>query len=84
MAVDDENLPSSERSPLLGQHHGSSNGRVVDPEDVHGPPAAADEQHDGTGHEEPSSTKLVVIMTAIWIGVFFAALGMLSIGMSEG
>jgi hypothetical protein len=65
----------SERSPLLGHQNGSANGQVVDPEGQHG----ADAQTDGTDEvvlaEEPSTRKLVLTMIAVWLGVFFAALG---------
>lgn len=64
----------SETSPLLGQPGETANGHTVDPENS---PAAPD---NGASEvvlaEEPSTRKLAVIMGAIWLGVFFAALGM--------
>ncbi|KIW96206.1 uncharacterized protein Z519_03274 [Cladophialophora bantiana CBS 173.52] len=58
----------TETSPLLG----SENGAAVDPESAQSVPET------GAGEialaEEPSTKKLVAIMAATWIGVFFAAL----------
>lgn len=61
-----------------GTGNGNGNGYVVDLENSQ-PPATATEN---AGHdhgvalaEEPSTKKLVAIMAASWIGVFFAALG---------
>ena len=64
---------SNERSSLLGQH-GSANGHV-DPEGQDGPNG---QQTDGNNEtviaEEPETKRLVLLMLAIWVGVFFAAL----------
>lgn len=65
---------TSETSPLLGGHQ--NGGQQVDPENAQ--PAADDndtETNEIALAEEPSTKKLVAIMGAIWLGVFFAALG---------
>ena len=69
--------PSSERSPLLGQQNGSTTGHTIDPEGQ----SNTDTQPDGSDQvvlvEEPSTKKLIAMMGAAFIGVFFAALGKL-------
>lgn len=65
----------SERSPLLGQQNGPANGHVVDPEDQSNTNVQTDGADEVVLAEEPSTRKLVLTMVAIWLGVFFAALG---------
>ena len=75
MSPPPEDEQPSEHSPLLGKSNGSANGHIVDPEDQ----SNANPQTDGADEvvlaEEPSTRKLVLTMVAIWLGVFFAALG---------
>ncbi|OAL23928.1 hypothetical protein AYO20_10840 [Fonsecaea nubica] len=61
----------SETSPLLG---GEQNGIAVDPESAQPVPVPVTEADEIAVAEEPSTKKLVAIMAATWIGVFFAAL----------
>jgi len=68
----DTSPQQSETSPLLGQNE--QNGRAFDPENTQPSPDSG--PSDIALAEEPSTKKLVVIMAAIWTGVFFAALGM--------
>ncbi|KIW24775.1 uncharacterized protein PV07_10468 [Cladophialophora immunda] len=64
----DHDHPPTETSPLLSEQ----NGAAVDPESAQpAPETGADEI---ALAEEPSTKKLVAIMAATWIGVFFAAL----------
>lgn len=77
-----------ETSPLLShpQHqrpdhdingHGDSNaGYRVDLENSQPPELPSAEEDNAVTVDEPSTRMLVAIMTASWIGVFFAALGM--------
>ena len=67
--------PPSEHSPLLGQQNGSANGHAVDPEDQSNAIVQTDGADEVILAEEPSTKKLVLTMVAIWLGVFFAALG---------
>ncbi|KAK5232208.1 hypothetical protein LTR47_006737 [Exophiala xenobiotica] len=66
----DTSPQQSETSPLLG--HNEQNGQAVDPENTQPSPDSG--PSDIALAEEPSTKKLVVIMAAIWTGVFFAAL----------
>ncbi|KIW73834.1 hypothetical protein PV04_01922 [Phialophora macrospora] len=75
---DDENIRPSETDPLLSvQSNHQENGTIVRVENAQ-PSATADDNdndNDGDEVESPVSTKkLVAIMAATWIGVFFAAL----------
>ncbi|KAI1611446.1 major facilitator superfamily domain-containing protein [Exophiala viscosa] len=67
---------ASETSPLLGQtqQNGRGNGQPVDPENTQPSPEEDPAADETALAEEPSTKKLVAIMVAIWIGVFFAAL----------
>jgi len=68
------NHSPTERSPLLGNEAQPTNGHAVEPTTEQASPA-----QDGASEialaEEPSTVKLITTMLAIWIGVFFAALG---------
>lgn len=76
---------ATERSPLLGQQHiDTSNGHIFDPERESRP---ADENAGGAANagendgeialaNEPSTKRLLATLATIWIGVYFAALGM--------
>ncbi len=63
---------ASERSPLLGNENGSINGQAIDPESHATQSDAVDQV---ILAEEPSTQKLALTLGAVWIGVFFAALG---------
>jgi hypothetical protein len=63
---------ASERSPLLGSQNESINGHAVDPENHTTQSEGADEV---VLAEAPSTQKLALTLGAVWIGVFFAALG---------
>jgi hypothetical protein len=67
---------ASETSPLLREHGDGVNGHLVDPENQH---QNGSQQTDGADDtalaEEPETKKLILTLSAIWIGVFFAALG---------
>lgn len=76
MAAPDSDEIVSETSPLLNnqqqQHHdGIANGNAASSEDSNESGA-----HEVALAEEISTKKLLAIMGAIWIGVYFAALGM--------
>ncbi|KIV81039.1 hypothetical protein PV11_08492 [Exophiala sideris] len=60
----------SETSPLLDHAQQQQQGQPVDPENTQ-PDTDADEI---ALAEEPTTKKLIAIMSAIWLGVFFAAL----------
>lgn len=75
MSPSREDEQPSEHSALLGQQNGSANGHVVDPEDQSHANAHSDSADEVVLAEEPPTRKLVLTMVAIWLGVFFAALG---------
>lgn len=79
-----DNDTSTERSPLLGRHQGgqndttAGNGTVVEPENAQPiSDGAGDDDQEIALADEPSTKKLIAIMGSLWVGVFFAALGML-------
>ncbi|EXJ89238.1 hypothetical protein A1O3_02304 [Capronia epimyces CBS 606.96] len=72
-AAEDSERHPSESSPLLGPRDGNGNGSIGDPENSL-PPAEAEAEADTGANEEPSTRRVLAIMAATWIGVFFAAL----------
>lgn len=74
ISADANDQAPTETSPLLGHQ----NGQTVEPTNAQ--PRSSENSSDVENTialaEEPSTKKLVVIMAAIWTGVFFAALGM--------
>jgi len=69
---------STERSPLLGGLNGtvSGDGAIVEPENAQPTSeGASDDDEQIVLADEPSTKKLLAIMGALWLGVFFAALG---------
>lgn len=75
MSPSREDQQPSERSPLLGQRNDTANGHCIDPEDQSNAHASTDGADEVVLAKEPSTNKLVLTMVAIWLGVFFAALG---------
>lgn len=71
--------PVDERSPLLHRH---SNGEACEEQDTEALEAQARQErreHDAgvvPVADEPSTRKLVLTMGSLWLGTFFAALGM--------
>jgi len=79
--------PIDERSPLLGEHingNGNGNGNVGEEQDADADALEAQAEQERREYEvgatvvaeEPSTRKLLVTMGALWLGTFFAALGM--------
>ena len=68
-----KDMSPSERSPLLGRENGSPDGHIVDSE-YQQANAQSDGADDTVLAEEPSTTKLVITLSAMWIGCYFAAL----------
>ena len=70
MAISRQEDDASERSPLLGSN--TANGYVVDQQQQS---EANDDSNEVVLAEPPSTGKLIVILAACFMGVFFAALG---------
>lgn len=70
MPSDDASTEATERSPLLQDEE--QNGRPAQ----NGNHGASQDNTDTPLAEEPSTRKLLGIMSAMWLGSFFAALGM--------
>ena len=72
-------LPVDERSPLLHRH---SNGEACEEQDTEAleEQARQERREYEAGYvpvaEEPSTRRLLVTMGSMWLGTFFAALGM--------
>ena len=64
----------SEQSPLLGEQNGSANGHI-DSEQQQTADSHADGAEEVVLADEPPTSKLILIMFACMLGVFFAALG---------
>ena len=69
MPPDSSALEATEASPLLRDEE--QNGRPV----ANGASDGSQEASDVPLAEEPSTRKLLAIMSAMWLGSFFAALG---------
>ena len=67
----DDSVTATEESPLLGQ--APTVGEVDDEEDEG--EEREEQENDVPLAEEPSTSKLLVVLLAVWIGVFFAAAG---------
>jgi hypothetical protein len=74
-----EPLPVDERSPLLHRH---SNGEACEEQDTEAleEQARQERREYEAGYvpvaDEPSTRRLLVTMGSMWLGTFFAALGM--------
>lgn len=74
-----EPLPVDERSPLLHRH---SNGEACEEQDTEAleEQARQERREYEAGYvpvaDEPSTRRLLVTMGSLWMGTFFAALGM--------
>lgn len=71
------NTTSSERSPLLQQQESRLNGHVSEPRDEHDDgTSATDDSSDPNAAlvDEPPLSRKILIMSSLWVGVFFAAL----------
>lgn len=69
MAEGNGSAEATERSPLLRDEEQNANGAHD------GAPNGAASTDDAVLAEEPSTKKLLAIMSAMWLGSFFAALG---------
>lgn len=75
MSPQSEREQPSERTPLLDEENRLTNGHDIESESETNTAKPTDGADEVVLAEDPDTKKLILTMSAIWLGVFFAALG---------